>query len=126
MSRRLLLMTCLALAGCRDAPAPPQVLAVPEAPVPGPSVVAGLDTTGLAGATQAYFRAEGAPMGRVVVEAVGDSVVRVRVFPADPSRADPATAFMRRDPAGWQGLAFGTAFSSDRLDSLGIPPGARL
>ena len=76
-------------------------------------------------AAVAYVRRETAieDVG-VEIEAASEGWARVRVLPAD-SATDPATMYLRRSDASWQGVAIGTAFAPPDLEEMGVPVSVR-
>jgi hypothetical protein len=60
----------------------------------------------------------------VEIEAVSEGWARLRVSPAE-AETDPATLYLRRAGDRWIGVAIGTAFAPEDLDTLGVPQAVR-
>ena len=59
--------------------------------------------------------------GSIVVEGVAGDYARVSFAPANPTKQDGFTAFLKRESDSWKQLTGGTAFDEGTLRQLGIP-----
>ncbi len=55
------------------------------------------------------------------VEEIEADYARVHVIPSDPSAADEAIMYLRKEKGQWQGIIIGTGFSPEDYNNLNIP-----
>lgn len=123
LMRRTLLLACslfLVASGCgsqyREISTETTETSTPPAPSDAESEI-------IAAARDYLEAPEGDGTEIAIVAVQGDYAQVLATPPAD--EADPATIFLRKTDRGWEGLALGTGFSSEDLDSLGIPSAVR-
>ena len=76
----------------------------------------------IAAAAEKYVAANSAIAGvRVAVEKIDGKYARAKATPRDPSKADPAWVFLKKENDTWTGLTLGTAFAPEDYREHGIP-----
>ena len=85
------------------------------------------DNAAIVAATKSYVAANSGMTKIVVtVEQVSDNFARVKVTPEDPSAADPAWVFLKKQEGKWTGIALGTSFTTEDYQQMGIPNELRI
>jgi hypothetical protein len=79
-------------------------------------------------AAETYLRTNATVTTNVkfIVEQVEGDVVRVRINPQDKPARDTAWIFMKKKDGKWAGITFGTGFSPEEYERLGIPKSLRI
>ncbi len=87
----------------------------------------GKDDAAIIAATKSYVAANSAiTKMNATVEQVAEDFARVKVTPQDAGATDPAWVFLKKKDGKWTGLTFGTSFTTEDYQQLGIPNGLRV
>src|SRR5947209_11761501 len=85
------------------------------------------DNGAIIAAAKSYVSANSAMKEvNATVEQVVDDFARVKVSPKETTGADPAWVFVKKKGGQWSGVTFGTSFTTEDYQQLGIPNALRV